>query len=225
MKKTQCVLIILILSTSCAFSQGAVSDQFGKLRDMYGAPVRTVNYSNTKGTPYFLDDWAMGMVKLQNGDTFNDVALKYDIVDDLLLFTNPFNGQAMGFKDPVQEFTLTGQLNKPNSDLLFRKGYNPTPDHFFQVLVDGRIQLVKRTSKIVKEAREFNSASITKAFYVVTDYYIVKTGGLIKIKKIKNDILSILDRKDELLNFAEKNKLTFKSEEDLSRLILYYNSL
>lgn len=218
-------VVVYLLSAKCAYSQGAVSDDLGNLRDIYGAPVRTISYSNTKGTPYLLEDWANGTVKLQKGEIFKDIALKYDIVNDILIFKNPGDGQPLAFKDAVKEFKIAAQPSSQNNDLLFRNGYKPNPQHFFQVLEDGKVQLIKRNSKIVKESREFNSASTTKAFYPVSDYYIVKGGELIRIRKFKNDVLANLDKQDQLMNFLEKNNLKLKSEEELIKIIHHYNSL
>lgn len=225
MRKIQCVFVFLLLSATSAYSQGAVSGQLGNLRDMYGAPVSTINYSNTKGSPFLLDEWAMGTVKLLRGDSFKDIALKYEIVNDMLIFKDPISGQSLGFKDAVQEFTIIDNTDSPHRELLFRRGFGPNSNQFFQVLEEGGVQLIKRNSKIVKESREFNSASTTKAFYSVFDYYIIKGGEMIRIRKFKNDILANLDKHDQLEAFIKRSNLGFKSEEDLIKVIVHYNSL
>jgi hypothetical protein len=55
-------------------------------------------------------------------------------------------------------------------------------------------------------------------------YYKVEEGTVMKIKNIKEMIESFPDKQNELTQFAKKEKLSHKKEEDLIKLVRYYNN-
>ena len=133
----------------------------------------------------------------------------------------------MNFVDPVSNFTLS---EGPN-EIVFRNGFKTADDTFttntfFQVLADGETPLIKRTKKKVNEYKEYNSATTTKNFQAITNYYLVKEGLPIKIKKDKKSVIEAFgDRKSELEVFIKANDINLKSDVDLIKLTTYYNSL
>lgn len=224
MKKVY-ILGLLLAGVVCSASGQTLNAGWaGNPRDMYGNPVMTKDYSDTKGTPYLTDSWAKGSVKLGDGSTFKGVDLKYDLVEQRLIFKDPKSGTPMGFKEDVKEFTLIVKESKEEF-ALFRKGFSAEPGTYFQVLADGTVQLIKKQSKVVKVTREFNSASTVKSFNVLTDYYLVKSGRLIRIKKSLKDVLANLDDARRLDDYLKTHDPDIRKEADLVALISQYNSL
>ncbi len=63
-------------------------------------------------------------------------------------------------------------------------------------------------------------------FVQVFTYYLFLNGNQIKIKLSKSDILKqLIDKKDALKEFASKNDLSFSKEEDVNKILKYYDSL
>lgn len=224
MKKLYLLGLFLAGTLYSVSGQTLTTGWAGNPRDMHGNPVMTKDYSDTKGTPYFLDNWTKGTVKLINENTFKDVDLKFNLVEQQLIFKDPKSGTPLGFKDDVKEFKLILK-ESPEESALFRKGFSESPQTFYQVLADGTVQLVKRQSKVVKETREFNSASTVKSFNVVTDYYLVKGDQFIRIKKSLKDVLSNLDNAQRLDDYIKTHDPDIRKEADLVKLISQYNSL
>ncbi len=63
-------------------------------------------------------------------------------------------------------------------------------------------------------------------FVQVFTYYLVLNGTQVKIKLSKSDILKqLIDKKDALKEFASKNDLSFSKEEDVNKILKYYDFL
>jgi hypothetical protein len=203
--------------------------QFMHQRDF--KPISTIDYTNIDGTPYLYDTWQPGMVKLVNGVSSKEkMQLKYNLVDDVVSFKDKESGEAMAFVVPVQEFTL----NLTNDDELFvrrfRSGYKniegSTPASFFEVLSDGKIQLIKKFNKVVFESQNIGSASKTKGFLDKTKYYLVNNGKALPVKNDKKSLLAALgDKQAQMEDYIKTNKVNFKNDGQLGKLVDYYNTL
>ena len=195
------------------------------LEDNTGKPFTELKYTDIQGSPYFSDIWLTGSVKMNNGTIYKDVKLKYNQVEQLLVFQNK-SGADMNFIDPVREFSM---LQNGNS-IIFRNGFKPaegvTANTYYRVLADGETPLLKKTIKKIIENKEYNSATTTKKFQEINTFYLVKGNLPLKIKRDKKAFLETLgDRNTELDVFIKSNNINFKSDEDLIRLTIYYNSL
>lgn len=194
------------------------------LEDMNGRPILETKYTNVEGSPYLRADWIEGVVKLQNGQSFKGIQLKYDQVADELLFSH--KGQTLSFVQPVREFKLL----TPEKEMLFRNGFKTPEKHsekmFFEVLFDGGTKLIGRRSKQITESKEYNSATTTRKFVPVESLFIIRDGSAVKIRKDKKSILSALsDKSNQLENYIKANNLNLKDEAGIVRLVEYYNSI
>ena len=68
---------------------------------------------------------------------------------------------------------------------------------------------------------------VSDAVYThVFSYYLYVNGKEVKIKLNKNDILNVLsDKKNEIKDFVLSNKLTYSKEEDVYKILEYYDSI
>jgi phospholipase C len=199
-------------------------------QDINGVPMRELSgYTNVEGSPFLTDQWSKGMVKLADGRTYKDVLLKYDEVKDVLYFQDK-KEQTLVFVDPVREFKVEYISDDIQHDKLFRNAYknipNSTEKSFFEVLSDGTAQLLKRTKKLIAESQEYNSTAVVKRFDENVKYYIIVSEKVIPIKRDKKSILAALTNKQpQLESFIRTNNINLKNDEDLVKLMAYYNSL
>ncbi len=56
-------------------------------------------------------------------------------------------------------------------------------------------------------------------------YFKIKDGTVEKVESIKKMIAGFPDKQTELTEFAKKEKISPKKEEELIKLVRYYNSL
>lgn len=191
------------------------------VEDFRAKAVLEKQYTDVKGSPYLQEDWAEGLVKLANGNTYANVPLKYDQVTGELIFRDKA-GKVLTFADPVREFKLSGQL--------FRSGYkvvDSNSDHtFYLVLYDGTSTLLKDARKNIIQHRAYNSATTVKSIVETPVWYLLINGQPVKVRKDKKSVLAALKTNTaELEKYISENNLNLKDDQDLARLIAYYDSI
>ncbi|RDC56681.1 hypothetical protein DU508_05585 [Pedobacter chinensis] len=82
-------LLIFLISTSDIYAQ-----EFFRLKESIGMPLRFRTYVDLKGSPYFIDSWTKGIIKQSNGQISKNIELKYDQLEDELIFKNA-NGRSL----------------------------------------------------------------------------------------------------------------------------------
>ena len=208
----------------------SASAQFVALNDHLGQPVLSKSYTDINGSPYLFEDWKRGSVTVAKGTTYEGVNLMYDQVADELIFKNA-KGESMVFAEPVREFSFKVENNDAViKEQVFRNGFalvdGAKPYTFYEVLVDDKIKLLKRTSKDVVEEASYSSATKVKSFQTSTSYYIAQNDKLVKVKNDKKSVLSALsNKKAELEAYIKANRLDLKKETDLAKLLTFYNTL
>lgn len=194
-----------------------------------GAPVRIKSYTDVQGSAYFNDNWSIGIVKTENNNVYNNVYLKYNELEDQIYYKSD-DDKIMVFNDPIKEFTFISFKDIPKNDVLFRNGYpsvqNTNEKSYFEVLADGRTQFLKRIVTQITDSKEYNSATVNRSFVESSKYYLFLNGKLIVVKKDKKSILGILpDKQTELNIYISNNLLNLKDENNIVKLIEYYNSI
>lgn len=201
--------------------------------DIQGRRLKAKNYVAVKGSPYLFENWSKGTVKFMNGTVFEGM-LKYDQIEDELTFNSPSNeDEALGFKDPIIEFTIADPTSKDSpKERTFKKGFGTSPvdkqsnNLFFEVLVEGNAHLLKHTQKTIVEQTPYNSATTVQHIKEVVTYYLSENGSLTKFKPNEKQVLATLSAKaTELQKHIKENDLNIKEEEDLKKLFVYYNTI
>ena len=223
-------LPIFLITICCLIGVNKAKAQF--MYDRYSRPIDTKIYLDIEGSAYLTESWSPGEVRLVNGTIYKkDILLKYNLLDDELYFKYD-TGATMTFVDPVKDFFIKYTYEQDNVPVTkhYRNGYqdvsNTTPKSYFEVIGDGNLQLIKKTTKSVSETKEYNSATKVKAFQDYTRYFLVIAGKTVPVKNDKKSILATIpDKQQQLQTFAKLNNLNFKSDADLAKLMNFYNSL
>ncbi|WP_379091712.1 hypothetical protein [Pedobacter sp. UC225_65] len=193
--------------------------------------MKTNTYSEIKGSPFLTENWAQGNVKFVNGRVLTNIALKYDQVKDELLFKGKDNEEYY-FSDLISEFDISYAKTQGDVKQRFINGFTPsknlTEKSFYEVLVDGKVRLLKRSNKTITETKEYNAATSVKEINENVAYYIGKAGDAAPLKK--NDIktvASLIDAQKSaaIIDYANKNNVNPKTEIGLRQIVNYYNSL
>ncbi|MCZ4225182.1 hypothetical protein [Pedobacter rhodius] len=192
--------------------------------DVQRTPIKEIKYTDVTGSPYLYDFWVKGKVTLQNGKKYITDSLKYNVIDEKLIFKNN-DGSLMYFAEPVKEFELYGTEPNPVhfiNGLPAINGLNS--NSYYQVIATGKIGLLKKVSKNITELKQYGSAVTNKAFNTTYSYYSFQNGTLTKITPNKKTIIALFGIKEDLLNdFLKKEKVDFKKDEDLYKLFTYLN--
>lgn len=221
MRNVSLLKITLAAVVTLVFGVSASAQQL--LKDHMGRPYQDKQYVDVQGSPFLYSDWQQGAVTLKSGVSYEVPKLKYDQVKDELLFLSD-GGNEHTFADPVAEFVLNKRV--------FRNGYlaadGTSPATYYEVLVDGPAQLLKRTSKNVYEEATYSSATKVKSIMSNEAFYLSANASSapVKLRKDKKAIVNALsDKKTELEKYIKDERLDLKQEADMAKLVTYYNSL
>ncbi|MGE5406856.1 MAG: hypothetical protein ACM3NR_04005 [Methanosarcina sp.] len=176
------------------------------------------------GSPYLSDDWSTGSITLYNGNVINNLPLKYNVYLKEFHYQADKNEYILGSPDSVLFITMNG---KRFMYLPFEEKKIKQKD-YFEVLTGDESQLLLR-----------HTASITKSNYNIALnagekdnrleqkklYYLRKYESIVLIDKKGKNLYNLLnDKSEELKQFSLQNHLSFTNEDDLKRIIDYYNS-
>ena len=195
------------------------ADANGRLLPASGAGIQ--------GTPYVFEKFGMGKVIFVNGMESLDSNLNYSYADHKLYYTQK-NGLYV-VNQQAKEFTLYG-LDKDKNKIskqfmcLFPSIEDNTPATFYEVLgVGGNFQLLKYTSKRIKESAVYGGAPL-KEYVMDNLFYIydkaakkmLSLGSALSLKSVKKTLPNYAAQIDAYL---DANKLNIKKEEDMIQLL------
>mgnify|MGYP000992822064 CR=1 FL=1 len=179
------------------------------------------------GNPYLIRDWSDGVVKFTSGRVVKQFKLRFDCVHNRLLLQ--YQGSTFAAESKINEFVI--YTGKKKDSMIFRRGYpgvdKASENTFYQVLIDGKLPLLRLVAKNIVEHKDIVSTTTVKGHLEEADkYYLLKDGVMIHLPEVKEDILKALPDKAEALSaFIDENKLRFKSHEDYIRLATKYIEL
>lgn len=208
---------ILFLSIMIAGLRHSAYSQITSINNVHGDPLLEKEYVDIKGSPYLDDEWIDGTVKLQDGSE-HTMPLKFDLVKNYPCFRGD-NGETLKFLAKVTQFSISNNL--------FENGYpkigNLNPNSYYQLLIDGKVQLLKYIGKEISIEKDYSSANSIKQFDEVIDYYLYKNDKMYDIRDRKSIISALGSTSAGVEKYINDNKLNLKKEKDLITLVNYYN--
>jgi hypothetical protein len=197
------------------------------LSDSNRRPMTEKKYVDISGSPYFSDLFLKGSVNLADGKHYDNMFLQFDQVQEKLLFKNMLNEEFPSeFTLAVAEFNVT----LPEGESVKFKNLNSAGENkagLYQEIYSGKVSLFKRTKKNIVQNASYNTANVEKRITVSTTYLIQTADAqLVPVKADKKAFLSVLSGKSkELEAYISKEKIDFKKDSELAKLMAYYNSL
>ncbi len=93
-------------------------------------------------------------------------------------------------------------------------------------MVNGKISLLKSINKNIEERLNELSGEKSKEFAQRENLYVLNEGSLKRVKKDSDFFINTMANQKEAINqYIRSNKLNFKNEEQLKKLVEFYNSL
>lgn len=196
--------------------------------------------TGVEGDYYWDKDWQAANVyfytqkyaapggKIVSLDSVNNVELRIDIWNDLLEFND-----AGGIKTiPAKYVSNVITKAKDNSITQFinpREFGQTEIKGFFELLSTGKRGSLLSGREIIKQAPNYVPALGTgnqNAQLVKKDHiYFFTDGTLVEVKSKKDLIEAMGDMQEKVENFAKKEKLKGKSQDDMKAMVDYYNAL
>lgn len=193
--------------------------------------VMPVAPPETEGSSYLNEEWVQGNIEIKQNTLIEDLPIRYDLGNQTLEIK--YEGEVKICPlDRIQNFSYLNiggnQFKYFNTTEVNNIGFD-LPKGICRVLVDDNTTLIKYIYS-EKIQGNYNLALAMgdpndKIVVKETPYAIVND----KVYEVKGsfkrnqDIFS--DKSSQVKSFIKKNKLKFKSEEDLTEIFEYYNSL
>jgi hypothetical protein len=192
------------------------------------APLTTTGKVVDESNIFFIDTWNEGSLFINiNAKGLSVPQLKYNISEDKIIMRNE-QGVFEFPKGSILSFTLksNGKEYTFISGLDGIEKYSATS--FFLVNYDSKkIKLLTKHFTILQNLGSNNYGSTTQEYTYSKDkeLYIYKDNKGILVKRNKKSILEVLGGDKKIWeDYIKANKLDMKKEEDIARLIQFYDS-
>jgi hypothetical protein len=217
MKTALCLLLLLVASIS--FSQTTERETSNQ-----DPPI----YNDVAGTPYFIRDWSDGIIRFASGRNASQFKIRFDCINNKVLLQ--FNGSSFSTESKVKEFVLYTKSGRGNDSVVFKKGFPPTEkaneETFYQVLLEGKNQLLCLHVKIISEEPQIASKVIYRRIRDEAKYFMLKDKNMIELPADRQLLAdSFPDKHEEIRKFVAEQQLKFREAADFVKLMQFYNSL
>ena len=223
-------LIVIYFACSIGFAQNRKT-QFATEVFVYSAdrfdtrslydPATPENYD---GTPYYVNDFLLGDVYLENEMILSNGALRYNAVADEIEYKEPLNDDDKLAKALVKSKEIYAEIMNDTFVFIPSQGY-------YLVVFDGNnLSLLKKVTKRYfppKKAQNNYERSTLARFedrFIYTMYS--KNGKTLELPKSKNKKLKAFGGNEKnVKNYTKEHNLDLNNEKDLKELTLYLDKI
>ena len=184
-----------------------------------------------KGTPFINDNWELAKITLSEGKEISHLPIKLNIESNELYFLDSTGKEMIAIKGLVKKIDYLNYWSKDSIKYVFKSGYpnidKQTENYYYQVLTEGKIELLAKKFKYITVDKNELSGEISKNFVESAIKLYVYANNIIQAFYPNKDFgISLLKDKEKLINmFVDTNKIKFKKTKDLIKLFNYYNVL
>ena len=181
----------------------------------------------TRGTPFFNEEFAEGSVTFKNGQTTNVLPLRYNAYEGNVQFRDGNNIYEID-SNTVEEFEIYGS----DGLIRFSKGYDArrlSEDEFVAILSEGHAKfMVKYSVNYHGNVSGYGQATQVEEYVPSENFYVkLDDGDVDRIRSLseRRVIRSFPSHRDEIEEYAEENNIQFDNIQHVARLFNHYNSL
>lgn len=228
------ILILLISFSNFAQEYSESNNQFNSsnnTQDLQSYTTRAVIYEpkyNTNGTPYENEDFVMGSLLGENNVLVSNVVLRYNAVRDEFQVKKSLNKNDNNILAVIKKTDL---FVKMGTDVFtFVLTADDGVKGYFNILLEGnKLSVYKKISKKYQEGEKpINSMKSNTPNRFIDDvkYYLVNEDKeFMELPNSKSKRIKLIssDNRKELKKFSKTENLNIKKEEDLIKLVEYYN--
>ncbi len=225
-------VILQFFSFICLFTAGAqkpISD-FNQtplfMNDAYGRPIAAKATMDTEGSIFFKDHYQLATVTM-NRKTYLNIPVKINLAENQVLFN--YDGIEMAPMLAINKIAFYDSLTHAPAHI-FKTGFpamqNIQNETLLEVLDSGKVVLLKHVQITSRDERPYNSAVTTRVYKKVPAYYFYFGNKLSEVsRKQENLLMQLQGKTTELEAFVRNNKIKLNKEEDVLKMVRYYNSL
>jgi len=222
--------LMLLFSFSSVFSQ--VPDNLNKdLRSRIFIPQN----NNIEGKDYLFKEWNNGMLVLNDTVFSNQKYLKYDAFRDRVLIKK--SNQIIEITDrSLTGFSILAVNSNFKHDFVKLNSTDfigGSKDGFYEVVYNEQKTnyFIKKESKVIYDPNRSKGSQTINNYPLKydskTDFFIKNDAGLyVKVRLNKKDINTLLSKNSKRIKqFIKDEKINYRKEEDVLKLVNYYYSL
>jgi len=188
------------------------------------------DFNNLEGSPYANEEFLPGNIYKDNKPVYKDILLRYNIFSDEIEIKKSADPKEDSYgaliKDPEAFVKIINDIYV----FVPFKGSIEKGSYFTVVSEESVFDLYKKTEVSYKapfKARTSYERDRPGTFEKINSYYLVsKVGTFYELPSSKSKVIKAMNKKGkEIKAFIKKNKTNLKVEEDIIKLVKYYNSL
>jgi len=221
-----CLALAFIGNITRAQVQTGWTHQLDKLKsEMAVKHADLESNENVEGSPYLNDAFVEGKLILKSGTKFSQVPMRITIANAELEYQ--YENTVYAFANNL----LIGEVIFGQDTFVCEalQGVKEFEQAFFQRIVNGEVQLLKKINITFQEAEpEKPFINTEPAKYIrQSDTYYVKLPAQLptKISNVKKFIKELDQHQKKLSDFVKKEKTSSRDEQELIRFFRYYNTL
>lgn len=220
MKNKKLTFVFFVLLVVCSVTaMGKTNGKPDSSVKMYG--ILFYQPRGLEGSPYLFEDWSVGTVNLYNGQTAGNLLVKFNILDnDLIFYNKTFKNLFTADRETVVSFTMETQHNQRLKFIKYKQeplGYKLQENDFVHLLYSGKLQLLAKYTASISDANDLNSRDKINP---QTYYFLIDDHKATEIKLKLRSILKLYpERKQEIKKTASKLHFHKKSVDDMVQLI------
>lgn len=227
--------LITILFSYTAIAQGAVVSGGGVmvsnssrppiyLRELFSQPFQSQKHAGINGSPFIYDNWLLASLKMTDDRVADSIYIRLNAFENKVHFKDE-NGEEMQAVSAIKEITITDN-NLTWHGVIFRTGYKGGGNAFFQVLEDGKkMQLLKKIIVTKWETKALGEED-KKSFQLDEEIFFAGYDNLYKQNKKCTSLAEAFEKKqEEILHYVSANDIKCNKEEDMRKLVRFFNSL
>ena len=192
--------------------------------DHSGLGIHSSTHSMGKEASLFFNDWSPATIVLKDKTIITDRMVRYDVYHRQMQFV--LNGDTAAFGKPEEVESVKFEKNtfvyeEMNCKTGLRKDY-------MELIVDGPCRLLLYrciTYKYIEDCSIPGAENARKEYYQTDKYLISKNRqAAVPLPEKKSEVIELLsDSGKDIKSFMFKNEIKLNNENDLIKLVNYYN--
>ncbi|MCU0333989.1 MAG: hypothetical protein MUF62_02940 [Chitinophagaceae bacterium] len=237
------LVLLMIVAPGLLLAQQPVRIEMGTVMNAAGQPVsdgamvygaeslkKNVTYNDVKGSPFFNDTFRISLLYDANNKLIGRALSRINFFNNQLHYRDQAGNELTLAPDAIRKVQYVDRFNESIvleeyvSDItaINQKQGKPV---YVQVLNSGDTRLLRFQSKYLSTYDSLMGQFKRYMFARRVDYYLQRQQSVEPLRKFSKERILAFTRQEEALTaLATREKLDFKKEEDVARLLqLFYN--
>jgi hypothetical protein len=187
-------------------------------------------YADVAGSAYYVSIYKFSSIEMRDGKKYMDIKAKLNLVEHEVEFISASSREGFIGKGLVSLISFNDTVRQEVKKYTFQSGFpaidNQTTIHFYQVLSNGKVTLLKSINKSMEERNNELSGERSKEFVSRENWYVYQNGVMKRVKKDQAFFTSLFaDKAEAYAKYVNDNKVSFKNEDQIAKMVNFLNAL